>query len=166
MGQVPDPGFVYEKPLGPDVLSAALALSRLPPGIRAAIAGAAKSLGKPAIPAAPAAPDTQLPNALPGPVPAPLMGQDPSSYGVPPGWEPELTKNGKGVFWQDPGSQGNENTIRIQLPTPRYPNGYARFTNKYGQPVDLNGKPGSPPDTHIPIGPDGSFPLPKGWPAK
>ncbi|MFF7645914.1 DUF6188 family protein [Streptomyces canus] len=36
-------------------------------------------------------------------------------------------------------------------PTGMYPNGYVRFTNKHGQPIGLDGKPGSKAATHIPI---------------
>jgi hypothetical protein len=48
-------------------------------------------------------------------------------------------------------------------PTAQYPNGYVRFYNDYGQPIGLNGKPGSPLATHISRNPDGTYPLPKGW---
>ncbi len=40
---------------------------------------------------------------------------------------------------------------------------YVRIFNGHGQPIDLDGKPSGNPQTHIPIKPDGSFPLPKGW---
>jgi hypothetical protein len=45
----------------------------------------------------------------------------------------------------------------------QYPNGYVRFYNEHGQPVGLNGKPGPNSATHIPIAPDGTYPLPQGW---
>jgi hypothetical protein len=35
--------------------------------------------------------------------------------------------------------------------------------NECGQPIDLNGKPGSNAVTHIPREPDGSYPRPEGW---
>ena len=51
--------------------------------------------------------------------------------------------------------------IRIMEPTPLYPNGYVRVHDKHGQPVDLNGKPGSNPETHIPAECRGYWPS---WP--
>lgn len=35
--------------------------------------------------------------------------------------------------------------------------------NGENQPIRLDGKPGADPDTHIPINPDGTHPLPEGW---
>lgn len=74
-----------------------------------------------------------------------------------------VADNGKGVVWQDPASTGNANSFRIADPTPQYPNGYVRFYNSGGQPIDLLGKPGPNSATHIPIAPDGTYPVPKGW---
>jgi len=37
------------------------------------------------------------------------------------------------------------------------------YCNEHGQPVDLDGKPGGKPETHIPMNSDGSYPTPKGW---
>lgn len=53
--------------------------------------------------------------------------------------------------------------MRIMDGTPQYPNGYVRFHNSFGQPIKLDGKPGSKADTHFPIESDGSYPLPEGW---
>lgn len=82
---------------------------------------------------------------------------------VPEGWEVRRADNGKGWVWQKPGSSGNANTVRDAEPNARYPHGYVRFYNEHGQPIDLNGKPGSKADTHIPKNPDGTYPTPKGW---
>ena len=82
-------------------------------------------------------------------------------YDVPAGWTSRVADNGKGLVFQKPGSVGNADMIRIMDPTPLYPNGYSRVHNGYGQPVDVNGKPGSKADTHIPaeyVGPWQSWP--------
>ncbi|MGW6625683.1 WXG100-like domain-containing protein [Nocardia sp. NPDC055002] len=82
---------------------------------------------------------------------------------VPDDWEARLADNGKGWVWQKPGSSFNQNTFRDALPTTDYPNGYVRFYNEHGQPLKLDGKPGSNADTHIPKNPDGTYPKPPGW---
>jgi hypothetical protein len=86
--------------------------------------------------------------------------------GVKPGWVQRPADNGKGIVYQEPGAIKDQNSIRIMEPgaDPRYPNGYVRFTNEHNQPINLDGKPGSPAETHIPRNPDGTYPLPKGWP--
>jgi hypothetical protein len=40
-----------------------------------------------------------------------------------------------------------------------------RFYNEHGQPVTVEGKPGgrTDPATHIPIRPDGTYDVPRGW---
>ncbi|MCD9872099.1 WXG100-like domain-containing protein [Streptomyces guryensis] len=78
---------------------------------------------------------------------------------IPEGWEPRVADNGKGVVFQRPGAEGNADMIRVMDPTPRYPNGYIRAYNEYGQPVDAAGKPGSKAATHIPTGSSWSW-----WP--
>ncbi|MFR9797801.1 polymorphic toxin-type HINT domain-containing protein [Streptomyces sp. MS06] len=83
--------------------------------------------------------------------------------GVGDDWVARAADNGKGSVWQKPGSTGNADMLRVMNPTGRYPNGYVRFTNKHGQPIGLDGKPGSKADTHIPMNPDGTYPLPVGW---
>ena len=82
---------------------------------------------------------------------------------IPQGWTSRPAA-GAGTVWQAPGSSGNADMIRIMDPTDDYPNGYVRFHNAYGQPIDLTGRPGSRPDSHIPINPDGTFEVPTGWP--
>lgn len=92
----------------------------------------------------------------------------PSSAGG--NWEGHVANNGKGSVWQDPasanapaGSPQNANMLRECDPDPRYPHGYVRFYNEHGQPIGLDGKPGSQAHTHIPKNPDGSYPVPEGW---
>ncbi|MFD0417145.1 polymorphic toxin-type HINT domain-containing protein [Streptomyces sp. NPDC127108] len=83
--------------------------------------------------------------------------------GVGDDWVARAADNGKGSVWQKPGSTGNSDMLRVMNPTGRYPNGYVRFTNKHGQPIGVDGKPGSKAETHIPMNPDGTYPLPVGW---
>lgn len=82
------------------------------------------------------------------------------------GWVARPADNGIGTMYQQPGSVGNSNSIRIMEPgaDPRYPNRYVKFTNEHNQPITLDGRPGPRAETHIPRNPDGSYPLPKGWP--
>jgi len=72
-------------------------------------------------------------------------------------------ENGQGIVYQQPGAPGNAGSIRIMEPTPDYPNGYFRYYNNEGrgQPLEVDGKPGSPSATHIPE--DFAGPL-QGWP--
>jgi hypothetical protein len=85
------------------------------------------------------------------------------SYDIPKSWVPREADNGKGIVYQEPGATGNRNSIRIMEPTPKYPNGYVRYYNSQGngQPLDVNGKPGTPSTTHITPGDQGPWP---GWP--
>ncbi len=96
------------------------------------------------------------------PVPTP----PPSPPGVPAGWTARPADNGMGTVYQQPGSLGNSNSVRVMEPgaDPRYPNGYVKFTNGHNQPINIDGKPGTRADTHLPRGPDGTYPIPKGWP--
>lgn len=87
----------------------------------------------------------------------------PRPAGVGDDWVGRGADNGKGTVWQKPGSTGNGDMVRVMDPTGRYPDDYIRFHNKSGQPIGLNGKPGSKADTHIPMNPDGTYPLPVGW---
>ncbi|MFE2231713.1 polymorphic toxin-type HINT domain-containing protein [Streptomyces sp. NPDC059442] len=87
----------------------------------------------------------------------------PRPAGVGDDWVGRRADNGKGTVWQRPGSTGNADMVRVMDPTGMYPNGYVRFHNKSGQPIGLNGKPGSKADTHIPMNPDGTYPVPVGW---
>jgi hypothetical protein len=86
----------------------------------------------------------------------------PSGRQVPEGWVPRVADNGKGTVFQRRGAQGNADMIRIMDPTAEYSDGYVRVYNSHGQPVDVNGKPGPRPATHIPLG--GSDPW-NWWPS-
>lgn len=79
------------------------------------------------------------------------------------GWSQRTADNGLGTVYQRPGATGNADMLRVMGPTQRYPHGYVRFHNEYGQPIGLDGKPGSRADTHIPRNPDGTYPTPEGW---
>jgi hypothetical protein len=85
--------------------------------------------------------------------------------GVKEGWSSRPANNGKGTFWQKPGSAKNANSVRImdKDANPLYPNGYVKFTNEHNQPIRLDARPGSDAETHIPRNLDGSYPLPEGW---
>lgn len=83
--------------------------------------------------------------------------------GVVKGWGQRTADNGKGTVWQEPGATGNANSIRTMDPNAQYRNGYVRFYNARGQPIGLDGKPGPNSATRIPRGPDGNYPIPKGW---
>ena len=85
-------------------------------------------------------------------------------------WEGRVANNGKGEVWQSPenvnpppGTPVNANSVRIAEGNADYPDGYVRFYNERGQPLTLDGKPGSQAETHIPIRPDGSYDVPQGW---
>ena len=80
---------------------------------------------------------------------------------IPQGWKYKgAAANNRGGVWQQPGAIGNADSIRIMEPgaDPRYPNGYMRYYNGYGQPLDVNGNPGNPASTHIPLDYQGSIP--------
>lgn len=112
-------------------------------------------LGDPIAPCPPIASPADIPDV---PLPPPP--------GVPHGWVRRPADNGMGTVYQQPGAVGNSNSLRIMEPeaASRYPYGYVRFTNEHNQPIGLDGTPGTRAETHIPRNPDGSFPIPKGWP--
>ncbi|EWT07448.1 hypothetical protein N864_07325 [Intrasporangium chromatireducens Q5-1] len=87
-------------------------------------------------------------------------------------WKGRVADNGKGEVWQAPekvdapkGAPENADSIRIMGADRRYPRGYVRFYNSYGQPLRLDGRTGTKngPDTHIEVGPDGTYEIPIGW---
>ncbi|MFD0555664.1 hypothetical protein ACFQ3B_01210 [Stackebrandtia endophytica] len=82
---------------------------------------------------------------------------------VPATWSLRDADNAKGHVWQRPDTTGNADMVRVMSPSPRYPHGYMRYYNSHGQPIGINGKPGSRAETHIPINPDGTHQTPQGW---
>jgi hypothetical protein len=82
---------------------------------------------------------------------------------VPAGWTSRIADNNKGIVFQRPGATGNSDMIRIMEPTGVYPNGFVRYYNSGGQPLNLLGKPGDQASTHIPLDFIGLIP---GWPVK
>ena len=69
---------------------------------------------------------------------------------IPAGYYAARADNGNGVVYRPNGSTSNANSIRIMGPTPIYPNGYVRFYNNYGQPINFySGKPGPQSETHF-----------------
>lgn len=83
------------------------------------------------------------------------------TFDIPDGWASRPADNGKGIVWQRPDAVGNSDSIRLMEPTPRYPNGYFRYYNSRGQPLDVHGKPGPNSSTHIPEDFQGVI---EGWP--
>lgn len=100
-------------------------------------------------------------NAAPSKAPAKPHAARPR--GVPENWSHRKADSGNGQVWQRPGSAGNADMVRVMEASQRYPRGYVRFYNSHGQPISLNGKPGSRAETHIPIASDGTFETPQGW---
>ena len=80
---------------------------------------------------------------------------------MPEGWVGRAADHGQGIVYQRPGAVGNADTIRLMEPTPRYPQGYVRYYNNFGQPLDPFGKPGDRASRHIPLDYEGSIPT---WP--
>lgn len=80
---------------------------------------------------------------------------------IPQGWVGRVADNGAGLVYQRFGATGSADTMRIMDPTPRYLQGYVRYYNNRGQPLDPFGKPGERISTHIPLDYEGPVP---GWP--
>jgi RHS repeat-associated protein len=69
-----------------------------------------------------------------------------------PNWSSRRADNDKGWVYQAPGPHVHKdaNSFRVMDPTDMYPNGYVRFYNQIGQPIDVNGKPTGRAETHFP----------------
>jgi RHS repeat-associated protein len=76
---------------------------------------------------------------------------------IPPGWTSGPTRSGGGTIYQQPGSTGNANSVRVMPPGyhPDYPNGYWIKYNDGGHPINPStGKAASSrPDYHVPLPP-------------
>ncbi len=74
-----------------------------------------------------------------------------TAYQAPPGSRVSVTRNGRGLKIQPPGSQGGANTVRLMDPNPNYTSGYSRVQNSAGQYTDVFGNPvhKSDPAGHI-----------------
>jgi hypothetical protein len=71
---------------------------------------------------------------------------------VPPGYQHNVANNQQGSVYRSPGSPttSNANAVRIADPNAKNPNGYVRYYNTNGQPVNpQTGNPGPDPLTHI-----------------
>jgi RHS repeat-associated protein len=75
-------------------------------------------------------------------------------YDIPPNYVAEPQANGQGWVFRAPGSSGNSNIIRVSEPNAQNPNGYVRYYNSSGQPLNIDGNPGPDSDTHLPLSPD------------
>ena len=80
---------------------------------------------------------------------------------IPQSWVGRVADNGAGIVYQRPDATGSADMIRIMDPTPQYPQGYVRYYNSRGQPLDPSGKPGDRAATHIPLDYEGPI---SGWP--
>ena len=72
-----------------------------------------------------------------------------------------VADNGAGIVYQRPGATGSADMIRIMDATLQYPQGYVRYYNDRGQPLDPSGKPGNRALTHISLDYEGPM---SGWP--
>ena len=85
---------------------------------------------------------------------------------APPGYEPVPAQNGQGLVLKPEGQSlgNNSNIIRWGEPNARYPDGYFRYYNDAGQPLNpRTGQPG--PNSLTYISPDYYGPL-KGYPGR
>jgi hypothetical protein len=82
-----------------------------------------------------------------------VVSESGTAVEIPEGYIGRNVDNGKGLVYQPPGAKDDVNAIRIMEPTDRYPTGYVRIYNNEGpgQPLGLNGKPGTRGETHIPL---------------
>jgi len=93
-------------------------------------------------------------NGVPQPAPEgeTIVGPNGTAVKIPAGYVAEPAANGNGIVYRPAGSTGNANIIRVSGPNSRNPTGYIRIYNSKGQPmIPSTGKPGSKPQTHIPL---------------
>ena len=86
--------------------------------------------------------------------------------GGKPGWIKFRASNDRGWVWQDPAwfhADKDGWFFRRMEPTDLYPRGYVRFENGQVQGLNLEGRPGSRPDSHFGLDSDGGYPIPKDW---
>ena len=77
-----------------------------------------------------------------------------SGYEIPDNYVAERAANDQGWVFRAPGSTGNANIVRVGEPNAQNPTGYVRYYNSFGQAItgpSPGGKPGSDPDTHLPL---------------
>ena len=77
-------------------------------------------------------------------------------------WEGGSPGNGKGEVWQRPGVEGPATRSGSWNRTQRYRYGRSSSPTSENQPINLGRKPGGA-DMHIQSGPNGTYPIPKGW---
>lgn len=84
-------------------------------------------------------------------------------------WKGRVSDSGKGEVWQDPDMINNPakhddaRSLRYMDPTELHPNGYVRYHGEYGQPLGLDGKPGSNRNSHHSMDSDYTYDVPTGW---
>ena len=66
-------------------------------------------------------------------------------------WPVQRATNGRGIVFQRPGAVGNADSLRIMQGNARNPDGYFRYYNANGQPLDRFGRPGPEAATHLPL---------------
>jgi RHS repeat-associated protein len=114
------------------------------------------SLPPPPAPGTPSRPTTPGTQATTGvnpaaPIQSHVINTSQGPVAIPSDYGSRPADNGKGTVYQAPGATDNADMIRVMDPTTRYPTGYVVIHNSQGQPVTIDGKPGSPPETHLPI---------------
>jgi RHS repeat-associated protein len=114
------------------------------------------SLPPPPTPTTPSRPTTPGTQATTGvnpaaPIQSQVVNTSQGLVTIPSDYTSRPADSGKGTVYQAPGATGNADMIRVMGPTTRYPTGYVVIHNSQGQPVTIDGKPGSRPETHLPI---------------
>jgi RHS repeat-associated protein len=107
----------------------------------------------PTRPAQPSTPGTQPTTGInpTAPIHSNVVNTTQGPVTIPSDYTSRPADNGKGTVYQAPGATGNADVIRVMDPTTRYPDGYVRIYNNHGQPVNVDGQPLGPAETHLPI---------------